>query len=395
MESWSGWDLPVAINLKRMFDRKAMKNGIFITALCAALVVSLTPCFLGAQPPKNGGGAPAAFVEVERVLEQEVLTRITLVGNADPWLETIIASEEAGLVSRVFVDEGDEVSKGKPLCKQNDSQIKLTIETAKAALAEAKVVQVKTQREWDRQKRLYNIKSVSEKAYDDARFDAEAAQKGVLRLAADVRLQQDRLRKMTIKAPVSGFVVKRHALVGQWLDRGDPVVTLAVLDPIRFMVPVPERYISFVQAGDMAQVTFDALPNQLFEGEIEAIIPLADEAARTFPVRVRIENPTGKIKAGKLGRVTLPVGNPHKALLVPKDALVLSASNISVFVVNDSRAHIVRVEMGPAHGALVEVRGDLKAGAKVVVRGNERLRPGQPVRIIPRGDRTEVSTNTN
>jgi multidrug efflux pump subunit AcrA (membrane-fusion protein) len=83
-----------------------------------------------------------------------------------------------------------------------------------------------------------------------------------------------------------------------------------------------------------------------------------------------------------LGRATLPVGNRHRAILVPKDALVLSSSGTVVYIVNDDKAYLVPVKMGPAHGPLIEILGDLKAGSKVVVRGNERLRPGQPVRIM-------------
>ena len=83
-----------------------------------------------------------------------------------------------------------------------------------------------------------------------------------------------------------------------------------------------------------------------------------------------------------LGRATMPVGRPHKAILIPKDALVLSGSRKFVYVINDQSAHLVPVKTGPAHGPLIEVRADLKAGQEVVVRGNERLRPGQRVKVI-------------
>jgi RND family efflux transporter MFP subunit len=177
-------------------------------------------------------------------------------------------------------------------------------------------------------------------------------------------------------------VVKRHALIGQWLGEGNPVVTLAVLDPIRVMVPVPEGNVTSVKMGDSAEVSFDALPGKVFRGFIKAIIPRGDEAARTFPVRVEIENPDTEIKAGMLGRVTLPTGVTHRALLVPKDALVLSGSGKMVYVVDRGKARPVPVELGPAHGFLVEILGDLKPGEQVVVRGNERLRPGQPLKIL-------------
>jgi multidrug efflux pump subunit AcrA (membrane-fusion protein) len=99
-------------------------------------------------------------------------------------------------------------------------------------------------------------------------------------------------------------------------------------------------------------------------------------------VRIEIPNSKGTIKAGMLGRATLAVGNPHKAILIPKDALVLSGAGKSVYVINDQTAHLVQVKTGPAHGFLIEVKGNLKAGQKVAVRGNERLRPGQRVKVV-------------
>jgi multidrug efflux pump subunit AcrA (membrane-fusion protein) len=107
-----------------------------------------------------------------------------------------------------------------------------------------------------------------------------------------------------------------------------------------------------------------------------------DDAARIFPVRNEISNPGGEIKAGMLGRAALRIGEPKKAVLIPKNALVLSAQAQAVCVVVEEVARLLLVETGAEHGLLIEVKGDLKAGSKVVVWGTERLRPGQPVKIV-------------
>jgi RND family efflux transporter MFP subunit len=315
-------------------------------------------------------------------VEKEVMTRISLVGTGEAWLETIVASEEAGVVSEMMVEEGDYVDRNQNLCAQDTSQLELQIEAAKAELAEAEVLQKQAHRDWERQKRLFEINSVSEKAYDDAYFKLNAAKKKVARLNAVLSSLEDQLGKKTIKAPLSGYVVERHCLVGQWLGKGNPAITLVVPDPILFMVPVPERYISSIKEGDSAEVTFDALQGQIFDGRIDAVIPKADEAARTFPVRIKISNADGAIKPGMLGRATLPTGNVYRALLVPKDALVLSGREKSLYVVIDGKARLVPVESGASHGPLIEVKGDLRSGQKVVTRGNERLRRGQPVKVL-------------
>jgi len=363
--------------------RKNAAWRLFAVAGLAVMPVIFLPCSLMAENGKTQGGPPPALVEVSTVIEKEVVTRITLVGTAEPWLETVVASEEAGKVRNMLFDEGEKVKKNQPLCEQDTSQLNLKIKAAKSDLEEAEILYTQAKREWERQKRLFDINSVSEKAYENAKFNLDALEKKAARLRTERLILQDQLRKRMIKAPVSGYVVERHCLVGQWLGEGQPVATMVVADPIRVRIPVPERYVGQLKKGDGAQVTFDALPDRIFQGKIFSVIPRGDEAARTFPVRIEIPNPDATIKSGMLGRASLPVGNPHKALLIPKDALVFSGSGTAVYVIIDQSARLVPVKTGPAHGALIEVEGELKDGLKVVVRGNERLRPGQPVRIVP------------
>jgi membrane fusion protein (multidrug efflux system) len=359
---------------------------------CISLLAGLfAPELIHGQGPERKGGPPPALVEVATVIEKEVVSRITLVGTGEPWIETVVAAEEEGVVSKVHVEEGDRVKKGQLICEQDTTQLKLEIEEAQYGISEAKILRNKAKRDWERQEQLFDIKSASGKAYDDARFNYEASRKKVNRLRAVRKNLEDQLKNKQIKAPVSGYVVKRQCQIGQWLGEGNPAVTLVVQDPIRFMVPVPERYVPSIKKGDQAAVTFDALPGESFQGKIEAVIPMADAAARTFPVRINLSNSKGSIKPGMLGRATLPVGNPHKALLVPKDSLVLSGNRKVVYVVIDQTARLVPVETGAGHGPLIEVKGDLKADLKVVVRGNERLRPGQPVKIVPESSPPKTS----
>jgi RND family efflux transporter MFP subunit len=352
------------------------------------LLFTVIPSVASPQSPKGDQGPPPALVEVATVEKRTVSATTTLVGTGEPWLETVVASEESGLVSGMLIEEGDRVTKGQALCEQDTDQLKLRIEAARADLEEAQVLSAQAENEWKRQKRLYAINSISEKAYEEAKFRAEAARSRVASSKATLRALQDQLDSREIKAPLSGYVVERHCLVGQWLGEGEPVVTLVVPDPILFRVPVPERYVSFIKKGDTAQVTFDALPGRTFQGKVFAVIPRADDAARTFPVRIEISNPDGEIKSGMLGRATLGVGMPRKAILVPKDALVLSPRRKAVYVIENRLARLVPVSTGAEHGPLIEVQGDLQAGSQVVVRGNERLRPGQPVKIISGGSRT-------
>jgi RND family efflux transporter MFP subunit len=206
---------------------------------------------------------------------------------------------------------------------------------------------------------------------------------------------EDRLAEHTIVAPFAGYVVTEYTEVGQWLGRGDPVVDLVELDRVDVEASVVEDDIRYISVGTSARVEVSSLPDRAFTGAVALVVPRADLRSRSFPVKVRLTNEDSQgtpiLKAGMIARVTLPVGPEHPALLVPKDALVLGGSSPRVFVFepgsdgNDptlGRVQPVPVTLGVAAGSLVEVTGPLQADQRVVVQGNERLRPGQEVRVL-------------
>jgi multidrug efflux pump subunit AcrA (membrane-fusion protein) len=145
-----------------------------------------------------------------------------------------------------------------------------------------------------------------------------------------------------------------------------------------------------------------ALTGQVFSGTVVAVVPQSDERTRTFPVRVLVNNPIRNdqplIKAGMLANVTLQTGVNQEATLVPKDALVLGGTVPMVFVVvpdeknpQQQTVRPVAVELGVASEGRIQVLPSsaaqgvvVKPGDQVVVLGNERLRPGQPVMVAQR-----------
>ena len=114
---------------------------------------------------------------------------------------------------------------------------------------------------------------------------------------------------------------------------------------------------------------------------MRAVIPRADERARTFPVKVRIPNEDRRIGVGMLATVRLPVGEASEGVLVPKDALVDGPRGRLIYVIAaDDTVRSVPVQTGGAQGVWIAVEGDVAPGDRVVTRGNERLRSGAQVR---------------
>jgi RND family efflux transporter MFP subunit len=209
---------------------------------------------------------------------------------------------------------------------------------------------------------------------------------------AQVERIDDQLSKHTIRAPFDGWVVERFTEKGQWVARGGLIARIAELDRVEIEVQVPELLIGSLSAGATVRLDIDAAPNQTWIGTVERVVPQADLLSRSFPVKVTLENRVvdGQpvLRGGLLARAWLPVGKTGLAVVVPKDALVLGAGPPFVYAVETTApgAGTVRpvpVTLGAAVGGAVEVRGDIAAGQLVVVRGNERLRPGMAVSFAP------------
>jgi RND family efflux transporter MFP subunit len=207
--------------------------------------------------------------------------------------------------------------------------------------------------------------------------------------AAHERIR-DELEKTTIRAPLTGFLVKKHAEVGQWVDEGGKIADLVTLDRVEVVTLIAEKEIGRIAVGDVAVFSVDAYPGRSFTGRISHIVPQGDLQARAFPVKIEVDNPQGfPLKGGMLARVTIGYGTPRRTVLVPKDAVVRRGDRELVFVVNQRTAHRREVVTGRAVEGLLEiVQGDLRPGEAIVVTGNEALRDGAPVQAVSPGTAT-------
>jgi RND family efflux transporter MFP subunit len=178
--------------------------------------------------------------------------------------------------------------------------------------------------------------------------------------------------------------VGKRTDLGQWINIGGEVVEMVALHKLEVRVDVPERYYAQIAPGSQAAVTFEALPTFETAGTVAAIIPRADPQARTFPIKVRIDNPEGRIGVGMLAQVALAAGEARDAVLVPKDAVVRQGPMEIIFRLGqDDTVEPVPVRTAQGVGSWVVIEGPVTPGERIVTRGNERLQPGQPVRAQP------------
>jgi membrane fusion protein, multidrug efflux system len=356
-----------------------IKASVFRYFLIAATVCLLSVPASFAQNPGKGKGPPPSPVQVGVVKSKTVSNQISLIGTTQAISESTVASEIAGLVEYFPINEGDYVKKGDVLVNLKETESRLRLKGAVAAKKRIEANLQNAEKEFKRVSKLKETNSVAEKQYDTAFYTYIALSQELLQNGSEIDLLNYEIKQQKVLAPFSGFVAKEHTQIGEWINKGGPVVTLLDLDKVQITVDVPERYSVLLAPRGNVNVSIKSVSNNSISGKIYSVLPQGNPDSRTFPVRIHIENPDHKIKSGMEAMVTFNLATEIKALLVPKDAVVTAGDNRLVFMVNDGKALPVPVKIIGYYDGDVAVEGNLKPGIQVVIRGNERLRPGQAV----------------
>jgi HlyD family secretion protein len=406
--------------------------------LLAVLALFATALPVAAQRPET--------VFISPVIEREVQAGQSFVGSVRPAKSSTIGSAVDGRVEKFPVNEGDFVKEGTPLAELRTGTLKIElkgaeaelrlreaelkelengsrkeeIEQARAGLAAADAKRTYARAFRERAERLFRTgRSSSEQEVQEAISLQEVAEQSYLQAKATLELvlagprkekiEQARARKEaqaelvrkiedqiflhTVRAPFDGYVTMEHCELGQWLNKGQPLVEMVKLDEVEIEAWVNEDAVGNLRVGVPARIDVNGLGDRTFTGSVTLIVPQANPRTRTFPVKIRVPNTleggTPLLKSNMIARVTLPVGKKENGLLVPKDAVVLGGPSPMVYVAmidssdpKKGTARPVPVQLGVAHAGLMQVKGDLKVGDKIVSQGNERVFPNQPLIVL-------------
>ena len=336
------------------------------------LALSLQPLLAQQRPP-----SPVRYTEAR---QHSLRRTIQLPGTVDSRITSLVATTIAGLVVEYPGREGDRVKKGAVLARLRQKTRELILQSTEGQLREAQARLEQAETNLQRAQELFESKVISHQRYDDAVFEVDAWKGKMAQLTADRARLEDEVARSIIRAPFSGVVVREMTEIGQWLKQGDQVVELLSTTNLEVVVDAPERYFRLIKLGTRARIRFESLPGVEISGSVSAVIPRADRTARTFPLKVRISNRRGRIGVGMLAQVSFLAGEPYRATIVPKDAVVTQGPKSVVYLLNgDNTVNPVTVQTGEGAGDWIAVEGSVRPGSKVITRGNERLRPGQPV----------------
>jgi RND family efflux transporter MFP subunit len=300
---------------------------------------------------------------------------------------TVISRNDARLSAEVagrlvwVAEIGTRFARGEPVARIDDTELKLQKQEYEGTVASEESRRGFLEREAGRLRTLAAENIAAKNRLDEVESDLQASTSNLAVAKARLGQIEVQLERTQLRAPFSGVVTERVLVPGEHTAAGDEIVRLVDPDHLEVVARAPLDMLTFVVAGDTLGILGDRTSG---DGQVRTMVPFGDGRSHMF--ELRIDADAGTWRVGEAVRVSVPSAEPSDVLAVPRDALVLRREGTSVFRVTDEgTAEQVTVIPGVGAGGLIGVSGPLKPGDKVVIRGAERLRPGQPVQILGEG----------
>lgn len=346
----------------------------FITRLFGLVSLLL---FASVQPALAAGNGRAASVVVAPA-EQRVMAPISWYAG------TVISRHDARLPAEVegrlvwVADVGSLVSVGDVLARMDDSFIRPALAEQRAEVAREQARFKFFEAEVKRLQRLAKQNIAAQSQLDQAVSDRSVARSNLQAAQARAVQAERRLERSVLLAPHDGVVMERYLDTDEWADSGAAIVRLVGKRDLEVRTWVPVQSLAYLTIGTELRLRDGAREHS---GRVVQRVSVGDDESRLHEVRVALQD--SPWEPGQGVRVAIPLAAPREVIAVPRDALVLRRSGATVFkVLADNSAEQVPVTLGVAVETHIEVQGAIAAGDRVVVRGGERLRPGQRIKIL-------------
>ena len=346
--------------------------------VAAAMLLSACDNANGDSEKEAKDAVPAVPVEVAATQRAEMAALYSGTAPVESDRKAFVMPKVQGEIRQVLADEGERVRAGQVLARLDGDKLRLEVALNEATMR-------KLERDYNRNLELQQKGLVSATAIDNLKYELAAAK-------ANWELARLQLSYCDIRSPIDGTVTQRLDVVkvgntvtpmGGVIESGQSsLFVVEDLDTLMLRVNVPERELAKLSVGQVAQLTFDAVPDHVFEGKISLISPYVSADTATFAVRIHVTKTDGLLRPGMFARVAIVYERKLDALQIPRTALLDGDGPPKVFVVKDGKAAERAVKLGLSNGAWIEVTEGLKDGEQVVVVGQGAVKPGAAVRVV-------------
>jgi RND family efflux transporter MFP subunit len=391
-------------------------------AVVAILVLSAVGC---SNSNANSAAASASKpipAHIYTVAEETTQRRVQAVGSLFALEESTLSSEVDGIVSKVLVDVGDNVTENQPLIELDKRELQLEVDrqqglvrqvraqlgigpndpppsdsSTMASVQHAQADLFDADRKYNRAKELFKDTLISQQQLDEAAsryqstkatFDLSLQEIDRLKALlisseASERLAEKKLSDATIRAPFPGSIKTRDVHPGEYLKVQSAVMVLVRTDQLRARLAVPERWAGWIKDGAMVDLHVEAFPGDSFQGRVTRINPAVSQDSRTFEAEALLDNKSNRLKPGFFVQASLPSEKEEKAIFVPEPAVNYRYGVYKVFLVNGDRVSERQIrpagQTEDARGRRFEIAEGLKPGDRVAAALSGELHEGDKV----------------
>jgi RND family efflux transporter MFP subunit len=346
-----------------------LRKGIFVTVLASSA------SFAGEQPE----GPPPTPVTVAQAESREMAEMLLVPGTVISRNDAQVSAEISGRLSWV-AEVGDLIREGEAIARIDDTLLQLQISDNRSQVNRLSANIDYLQSQVDRFTALAASNGAARQQLDEAHNQLTMAHEDLNQARNALARTQYQLDRAVVAAPFSGRVVDRVSNPGEFIQPGGTLVRLVDTTNLEIQAQAPLDVARFLTAGLPVRVSDRDGFVSSAENRIRTVVPVGDARSRMMEVRIELDDPRWVV--GSALRIALPRSEVRTVLAVHRDALILRQDSMFVYRVNsDSTVERVPVSTGIGDGALIEIRGELQDGDDIVIRGNERLQPGQAVAV--------------
>ena len=343
-------------------------NQLFFESLMLILILSFASC--GDKSKSNSiDSKKIQIVSTEKIVATNSIKRIKLSGNIVGQTTVNLSFMVSGKVDKVFTTEGQSIKKGALLASLDATSYIIARNIANIQVKKATD-------EYQRLKLMHEKNSLSDSDLKKVEFAVEEAKNNFL-------MQNKNVIDTRIVSPINGILLTKQCEKGEIIETGRPVLVASDIAKVKVIAYLPESLLGQIQIGQLADVDVAATGKE-FKGKVIEIAGVADQATRTFVIKIEVNNPQGIIRPGMIAEVSLAKKAMEPAITVPTSAILNSNDNQAyIFVIDRQKNKAFKrdVTIGTLQDKRIEILSGLSSNEEIVVKGHQKLVDGTSISI--------------
>ena len=323
-----------------------------------------------------------AKVSVKTVQKEYISETYIVTSRIAPFKSDTISVKSPGPIEDVYVEVGDFIKKGNVLLKIENDELEADKNNKEGELSESLARLELEEKKLERLKALMNSPSFKRAEYEDQINIVKAAEGNLIKITSQYNKAKIIYDDAILKAPYSGVISKRLVTKGNYVNTGTPVFELVNNEQFEIEANIPSDKIPLLNKKKEAEIIFP--DGKILKSSFRSIVPKENPNTRTVIVRFKplFDQKKSNLLINQNMNLKIFLKSKKQIKTIVKDALLIKNGNTVVYVIEDNIAKLKPIKIGIPYQDSIEVIEGLKEGEKIVIRGNERLRPNQKVQII-------------